>query len=151
MMDEQTQRQIGPKSTPEPDAASRELASQSRRLAGAVLEVVLFCLTLGIGWVVWYLIAARNGQSPAKRLLGMRVVRDGEVANLGWMLIRDLAIRIITFGAVNGVLIAVLGETAGGAIYGLMVVVAALWCVWDVRRRCLWDIAAGTEVVRVSR
>ncbi len=150
-MDKQSLRQTGIESAPETGAASRELASQSRRLAGAVLEVVLFCLTLGIGWVVWYLIAARTGQSPAKRLLGMRVIREGEVANLGWMLIRDLVIRIIAFGAVNGVLIAILGETAGGAIYGLMVVVAALWCVWDARRRCLWDIAAGTQVVREPR
>ncbi len=150
-MDEQTQRQTGIESTPKPSAASRELASQSRRLAGAVLEVALFCLTLGIGWVVWYLIVARNGQSPAKRLLGMRVIREGEVANLGWMLIRDLVVRIIAFGAVNGVLIAILGETAGGAIYGLMVVVAALWCVWDARHRCLWDIAAGTQVIREPR
>ena len=120
-------------------------------MAGALLEVVLFVLTLGIGWIVWYLLVARNGQSPAKRLLGMRVMRDGEVANLGWMLIRDLAIRIIAFGALNGVLIAILGEAAGGAIYGLLVVIAALWCIWDARRRCLWDIAAGTEVVRLPR
>ena len=150
-MDDQTQRQIRIETTPAPGAAPRELASQSRRLAGALLEVVLFVLTLGIGWIVWYLFVARNGQSPAKRLLGMRVMRDGEVANLGWMLIRDLAIRIIAFGALNGVLIAILGEAAGGAIYGLLVVIAALWCIWDARRRCLWDIAAGTEVVRFPR
>ena len=150
-MDEQEQRRIRIEATQAPYAASLELASQGRRLAGAVLEVVLFCLTLGIGWIVWYLLSARNGQSPAKRLLGMRVMRGGEVANLGWMLIRDLAVRIIAFGAVNAVLIAILGEEAGGAIFGLMFIVAALWCIWDARRRCLWDIAAGTEVVRLPR
>ncbi|MDE2932267.1 MAG: RDD family protein [Chloroflexota bacterium] len=62
-----------------------QLASQGRRLAGAVLDVGIFLLTLGIGWVIWYLIAVRRGQSPAKRLLGMRVIReDGAPATLGW-------------------------------------------------------------------
>ena len=68
-----------------------ELASQGRRLAGAVLDGFLFVLTLGIGWVIWYLIVARGGQSPAKQLLRTRVIRgDGQSADLGWMLIRDL-------------------------------------------------------------
>ncbi len=124
------------------------LASQGRRLAGAVLDIALFVLTLGIGWVVWYLIAARHGQSPAKRLLGTRVIRDdGSAATLGWMLIRDLAVRILAFGAVNRVLVAILGEEAGGAIYGLAFVVAALWCVWDANHQCLWDKIVRTRVV----
>ena len=78
------------------NATDPPLASQGRRLAGAVLDVLIFVLTLGIGWVIWYLVAARGGQSPAKRLLGTRVIReDGAVASLSWMLIRDLAVRVI--------------------------------------------------------
>ena len=103
--------------------------------AGAVLDGFLFVLTLGIGWVIWYLIVARGGQSPAKQLLRTRVIRDdGQSADLGWMLIRDLVVRAIAFGAINGVLVAVLGEQVGGAIFGLTFVVAALWCVWDSDR-----------------
>ncbi len=125
-----------------------ELASQGRRLAGAVLDAVIFTLTLGLGWIIWYLIAARGGQSPAKRLLGMRVIReDGTVAGLGWMLIRDLAVRVIAFGAVNAVLVSVLGAESGGAIYGLALIIAALWCVWDANRQCLWDKIVRTRVV----
>ena len=128
--------------------ADPTLASQGRRLAGAVLDVVLFALTLGIGWVVWYLFAARNGQSPAKRLLGTRVIReDGSVATLGWMLIRDLAVRVIAFGAVDRLLVAALGEGTGGALTSLLFIVAALWCVWDARHQCLWDKVVRTRVV----
>ena len=98
-----------------------QLASQGRRLAGAVLDGAIFVLTLGIGWVIWYLIAARHGQSPAKRLLGMRVIReDGAAATLGWMLIRDLAVRVIAFGAVDRLLVAALGEGTGGAFTSLL-------------------------------
>ena len=129
-----------------------ELASQGRRLAGAVLDGFLFVLTLGIGWVIWYLIVARGGQSPAKQLLRTRVIRgDGQSADLGWMLIRDLVVRAIAFGAVNGVLVAVLGEQVGGAIFGLTFVVAALWCVWDSDRQCVWDKIMRTRVVRNGR
>ena len=125
-----------------------QLASQGRRLAGAVLDAGLFILTLGVGWVVWYLIAARRGQSPAKRLLGMRVIReDGTVATLGWMLIRDLAVRVIAFGAIDRLLVAALGEGTGGALTSLLFIVAALWCVWDANRQCLWDKVVRTRIV----
>ena len=127
------------------------LAGQGRRMAGALLEIVLLALTLGLGWVIWYLIVARRGQSPAKRLLRMRVIReDGVAASLGWMLIRDLAVRVIGFGAVNRVLVAMLGEPVGDAVFGLIWVVAALWCVWDANRQCLWDKLARTRVVQVE-
>lgn len=48
-------------------ATDPSLASQGRRLAGAVPGIIRFVLALGIGWVVWYLVTARRGQSPAKR------------------------------------------------------------------------------------
>lgn len=134
------------------ESQSDRLASPGRRLAGAVLEVALFCLTLVIGWIIWYLVVARRGQSPAKRLLGMRVVRDGGVAaDLGWMLVRDLAIRVVALGALNAALVGILGEAAGGALSSLVVVAAALWCIWDAQHRCLWDRVVGTRVIRVDR
>lgn len=104
-----------------------ELASQGRRLAGFVLDLFLIVITLVIGWVIWYLFVAGDGQSPAKRLLGIRVIHDdGTTAGLGWMIIRDWAVRIIAFGAVEWVLLAVLGEEVGGSIFALAWVVAAL-------------------------
>lgn len=125
-----------------------ELASQGRRLAGFVLDLFLIVITLVIGWVIWYLFVAGDGQSPAKRLLGIRVIHDdGTTAGLGWMIIRDWAVRIIAFGAVEWVLLAVLGEEVGGSIFALAWVVAALWCVWDADRQCIWDKIMRTRVV----
>lgn len=61
------------------------LAGQGRRLAEYVLDAVLFAFTLGIGWLIWLLVVGGRGQSPAKQLLGIHVVRaDGSRAGLGW-------------------------------------------------------------------
>ena len=75
-----------------------ELASQGRRLGGYVLDLVLFVVTLGIGWLIWLLVVGRRGQSPGKQLLNLRVVReDGSAAGLGWMLLREIVLKIILF------------------------------------------------------
>ncbi len=42
---------------------------------------------------------------------------------------------------------AILGAESGGAIYGLALIIAALWCVWDANRQCLWDKIVRTRVV----
>lgn len=126
------------------------LASPARRLAGAVLDGALISLTLAIGWMIWYLIVARGGRSPAKQLLGMRVIReDRAAAGLGRMLIRDLVVQVIAYFLVVAVVVAVLGDYAGVAFSYLVFAVAALWCVWDANRQCLWDKIVRTRVVYV--
>ncbi|MXY72853.1 MAG: RDD family protein, partial [Dehalococcoidia bacterium] len=57
-----------------PSEATIVLASRGLRLSGHVLEMALFGLTLGVGWAFWFASTGRDGQTPAKRLLGMRVV-----------------------------------------------------------------------------
>lgn len=56
-------------------APELELARQERRLAAFVLNIVLFTVTLGVGWLIWLLVVGRRGQSPAKQILGMHVIR----------------------------------------------------------------------------
>ncbi len=56
-------------------------------------------------------------------------------------------VRGIAFGAVYGVLVALLGDEVGGAINGFAFVVAALSCIWDANRQCLWDKIVRTRVV----
>ena len=52
------------------NATDPPLASQGRRLAGAVLDGLIFVLTLGIGWVIWYLVAAGGGAEPGEAAAG---------------------------------------------------------------------------------
>lgn len=125
------------------------LASRGRRLAGHTLEVVLFALTLGVGWAFWFASTGRGGQTPAKRLLGMRVVDgEGRPASLRRMVVRDVLLKVLAFVLLDLLLLSM--EVDGGVDLAFAGVVAwlvgALWCAWDGSRQCLWDKVAGTRV-----
>jgi uncharacterized RDD family membrane protein YckC len=74
-----------------------------------------------------------NGQTVAKQLLGIRVVRDDA--------------RPVSFG--TGVLRDVLFKTVLGFFtVGLFNLVDFLWPLWEPQRRALHDLVARTHVVR---
>ncbi len=129
------------------EAPDLALASQGRRLAAYVLDIVLFGVTLGVGWLIWLLVVGQRGQNPAKQLLGMHVVRaDGSRAELGWMLLREIVAKWAFFAVLDVVLMLVSAGVAG-TITAIVFAIAALWCAWDANRQCLWDKALGTYVV----
>ena len=137
------------------------LASPARRLGGWAIEfaliaavwlaagLILFPLMDGADagmliapaiavavWLLWLLRAAPRGQTPGKQLLGLYVVRaDGSVASLGHVLLREVAIKGVGLWLSTAV------------TFGLAWALAALWCLWDKDRQCLWDKVAGTRVV----
>jgi uncharacterized RDD family membrane protein YckC len=126
-----------------------EYSSVRRRFYAYVLEAILSILTLGIGWIIWSLLAWRRGQSPAKQVMGMYVVHDGKPAS--WL--RMAAREILAKGGV--------GLVCGGVIYsarglpallsllvtGIVFTMYYFWMVFDPENRALWDQPAGTHVV----
>jgi uncharacterized RDD family membrane protein YckC len=48
------------------------------------LEPVLIFLTAGIGWLIWSLFSWKNGQSPAQRILKIRVFSFGSNQPVTW-------------------------------------------------------------------
>ncbi len=129
--------------------SSGQLASRGQRFAGHLFELVLFALTLGVGWIFWFVNTAQNGQTPAKRLLGMRVVdAQGQPASLVRMVARDVWLKVLLFVLLDLLLLSM--EVEGGinlAFAGVAVwLVAAAWGAWDGQRQCLWDKVAGTRV-----
>lgn len=137
--------------TDEPSAPeSGSPAGRGQRLAGHIFEVALFAVTLGAGWVVWFLRTARSGQTPAKAILGLRVVGpDGLPPSLWRMVARDIGLKVLVFVLLDVLLLSM--EVEGGvdlAFAGVAAwLVAAAWCVWDGERQCLWDKVVGTRVV----
>ena len=73
------------------------LSSQGRRLGSIVLEVVMMAVTLIVGWLIWSLIVYPRGQTPAKQLLSMRVVRldVGKSPEFWRMALRELVLKAI--------------------------------------------------------
>jgi len=109
-----------------------EISSAARRLGEFLLEWVLVVITAFIGWLVWALIVFKNGQTPAKQVMGMRCVklRTDQTATWGTMFLREFIARPViwilswlTFGIVN------------------------FWLVWDANTQQLWDKMVGTIVV----
>lgn len=108
------------------------LSSSARRFGAHMLDAVLMIVTVGIGWLIWQLIVASNGQSPAKQLLGMRVVklRTGTKATWGTMFLREVILKpLIGFGL--------------GWFFGIVY----FWLLWDKNRQELWDKMISTIVV----
>lgn len=127
-------------------AAGAELATQGRRFAGFILDVLLGIVTLLIGWLVWFLIIAGRGQTPGKQILKLRVVRaDGQPASYGWMLLREIVLKSLAFGLLNFILDSIV--SGSGWIAAVLFAACALWCVWDANRQCLWDKLLTTLVI----
>ena len=106
------------------------MASRLSRLGSWLVNLLLFVLTLGIGWIIWWFIVAPKGQNPGKAVVGLRVIRaDGTAATTGWMFVRGLlgiVLSIVPFYLDN------------------------LWLLWDPAAQTLHDKLAATVVVRAQ-
>jgi uncharacterized RDD family membrane protein YckC len=118
----------------EPAANAPPLSSALRRLGALALDLLLFIVTLGIGWLVWSLIVWARGQSPAKQLLGMRVVHADTLETVSWgrMALREIVCKEIV------------GLAAAITFVGI---VLYFWLLWDDQNQELWDKMATTLVV----
>jgi len=104
------------------------------RLGSYLLEGLLVLVTLGIGWIIWAAVATGPvGQTPAKRLLGLRVIRGDtwRPAGLGrmfWM---------------RGVLAGFVAQLAIVFTLGVLVFMP----FWDKRNQNIWDKVSNCYVV----
>ncbi len=109
-------------------------AGPGRRLAGYLLESILGVITLGVGYLVWFVIVAKRGQTPGKQLLRMYVIKEDGTRAGGWYtVLRELVIKPAF------VLISIV-------TLGLLSLVGGAWCLWDRDNQCLWDKLGSTYV-----
>lgn len=71
--------------------------SLSQRASALLIDYLLVVLTVGIGWIVWATFTLDQGQTPAKQLLKMRVIRKDkeQAAGIGWMVLRELLLKML--------------------------------------------------------
>lgn len=142
-------------------------ASIKHRLGGYFLDLGLAILTLGIGWIIWSLFAWRNGQTPAKQILKMRVVAEENRRNATWkhMAIRQFLIPL-TFAIPSWILnqigdnsVVVTGEFSSDPLGGSglsnladlisfsVALIDSLWIFKNGERKRVTDVWAKTIVV----
>jgi len=111
--------------------ATYQLSSKGKRLGAALLDGLLIIVTLVIGWLIWWVLLWKKGQSPAKSILKMRVIKadTGVCVTTGEMAIRELVGKWL-LGVVP--------------LYGL---IDALFVLIDERAQALHDKIAGTLVI----
>jgi hypothetical protein len=126
-------------------------------LEEAVVESVLFVCTLGVGWILWWIMAWGKGDTPAKQVLALRVIDtdEGQLASFGRMAKREVLGRAVpALIGVGGLLAAMRGAALGGLAVGasatyFVIGAGFLWA--DERGQTPWDKLAGTLVVAPGR
>ena len=113
---------------------SVRLTSAWGRLGGNLLEGLLTVVTLFVGWFVSSIILWGRGQTPAKQLLGKRVLRRDSPtpAGRGRMVVREVLCK------------GLIGVLSNLTLVGFVVY---FWLLWDSDRQELWDKMVGTVVV----
>jgi uncharacterized RDD family membrane protein YckC len=99
---------------------------------------MLFMVTLGIGWMIWSLIVWGEGQTPAKKILKIRVFAADtqRPATWGHMAIREFLLMLaIGFG------VGMLNLLSAG-ILGSVAIIA--WYVLEI----VWYFTKGSRTLR---
>ena len=109
-----------------------QLASVGRRVGAYFLSILLAVVTLGIGYVIWGLIAWGKGQSPAFQVLGLRCWKpaEGRPATWGTMALRDIV-----------------GTIAQGILSFITAIISFVLFLSGKQHKSLPDLVGGTVVV----
>jgi uncharacterized RDD family membrane protein YckC len=113
--------------------AGTNKANPLMRLVAYFLEALLLVVTLGIGWLVWAAMTAPTGQTPAKRILGQRVISARSIQPVGF------AKMFWVRGILGGIIVPVILTISLGILIFMP--------FWDRRNQNLWDKISGTYVV----
>lgn len=132
-------QQVAP--TAQPAAAVLDLPLQSglrlssvgKKFLAYVLEMFLVTVTFGIGWLIWGAVVAAKGQTPARQLLGMRVVGVHDGRPLSWA--QMVFMRGLVGAFIQGV--------ATSFTLGIML----LMPVWDRRNQTVADKVSASIVL----
>ena len=115
--------------------AGTNLAASSvgRRVWAAILDVILMIATLLIGWFIWSIVLWKQSTSPAKKMLGMRIVdaNTGAPATMQQMVMREVVGKWVV----------------GSVAAGLANVASFVMLFITPKRQGVWDYIGGTTVV----
>ena len=109
-----------------------------------------------LAWTVFVLfMIARDGQSPGKKVMKIRIVNvDGSAWGWRGTLIREVLGKFLIVGLISGVLGAVMGSALSeetSSVVGLIVwLLLFIWVLVDDKNQTLHDKLASNYVVKVQ-
>jgi uncharacterized RDD family membrane protein YckC len=127
------------------------LASSQHRIAAMVLDAVLFILTFGIGWFIWSLFTWKHGQTPAKKILKIRVFHAETNKPVTWghaavyELLFGIAVAMVC-SFVNFLTFGLLGSLT----YFVFWVTDFCWYWKDGKKRTIRDNVVKVVVVNIA-
>jgi uncharacterized RDD family membrane protein YckC len=110
-----------------------EITNPGMRLVAYLLEGVLVLITLGVGWLIWAAIIVGGGQTPAKKIMGQRVISADGRGPVGFgtmFFLRGIIAPFVAFFAIMFTL-------------GVLLFMP----LWDKRNQNIWDKVSGCLVV----
>ena len=117
-------------------------ATPLHRFGAALLESALAIVTLGIGWFIWWLILISKGLTPARQILGLKIVnaKTMQPVSSSQVFLRGFVVYFLAFSALASALSLVL--FGAGWLFTL---VSAL-LVFRANHQTLWDQITNTTV-----
>ncbi|MCY3632062.1 MAG: RDD family protein [bacterium] len=118
------------------------------------LDAVVLALVLAIGYWAWSFCIYDKGQSPAKQLLGLRVIEVStrRCVNWGSMAEREFLMKGVVVEAVVSFL--VIKTDASPLVAAIFVLIMLAWFLTNLamlflaeRHRTAWDMVLGTMVI----
>lgn len=119
-----------------------------RRFGAFLLDGLLAIVTCGIGWLIWSIVLWQQSTTPAKKILGMKIVdsKTGAPATMNQMVMRELVVKLILIIALNYVGTFV-GVDFSIGLGNLVTLASGIMVLASASRQAVWDLVAGTVVV----
>ena len=119
------------------DASAPEGSTPETPGLAVPVTLILAGAAIVLGYFVWWLIALRDGQTPGKKIVGIRVVsaHSGETLGWGMMFVREFLVKSMLFSVL------------GNVTLGIAPLLDFLWPLWDADSQTLHDKIVSTYVV----
>lgn len=123
-------------------------SANGKRFLAYLLDTLLAIVTCFIGWFIWSIVLWQQSTSPAKKMLGLRVVDSttGAPAAMQQMLVRELGGKLGLAIALNLLSPAVGLDNVIG-LGNLVFLASAVMVLATPARQAVWDLIAKTTVV----
>jgi uncharacterized RDD family membrane protein YckC len=137
-------------------------ASPQHRLGGKAIDLAMYVVTFGIGWIIWSLVVWGQGQTPGKQIVKLRVYdkTKGTPVKWGHMALRESVVPMTLYVVLMLVVsvsttIPVTEIAVGGVVFAYLTIFAiflldAFWILKGSERNRLVDLIVKTDVVNES-